>query len=691
MTMMETTTANYQLTEDTVFRFQGSYYFVETVSQKQPHAIAFCVAYDIIDKKKIISDTSKRFPVNDICKALFDGNAEIIDPYSARYESPSPTLEQQLKYDMWVAFIDALLSVTDGRYSRATADVEKAKKLVDWRGFNHLEPSNSSCQERIKKIDEANGDKRVLCPSGYHAMKGASRLSLATEELIFQYIVDEYLVYQSNEKVNVTNIYDNFKEEWILRNKESPSLYPKLPCLETFHKRTRSLSMIVVASCRLNDENKTKLKKQRKTNFIIDRILERVEMDAIHVGMGIVKFKMINGKRTRVYRGRIVLMVAIDVYSRVVLGYSYHIDKKPGETTDLAVECFKNILMPKAKSNWTAYGKPYSVISDATTAATGNRFHNTVTSTGAAHIITPSHEPWRKPFIERFFGTLRSDFLTKFECYLGSKQYKNHDHLNNGDTVEKKAKSVKEEHCLTEEDFIEALEDYITNHYHVSGHEGLNGRAPIDIWNKSVENFPLERTTILPNDPLFLKFALKSRECRIYPDGYVIHDYEKYVGPKLKALYNDGVEYISYYYSNIDARTISFEHGGWHAAELAPSSYTPTDTTQRAELKACRVNQHSDSPKRDKARFKPTKGANTAKKQKLKKSAPSIKNPPQAINMHDADAKVSIDDAESQMMKHAGHEVADIHNENIEDLAVNSCDENTISQQLKERKPGALL
>ena len=655
MPIMDLTIANYQLTAGTVFRLLDDYYFVETVMHTQPQAVAYCVPFDIKDKKKIITDISKKFSVNVICQALFDGSAEVIDPHSTRYEAPSPTLQQQLKYDMWVAFIDALLSVTGGKYSRATADVESAKQLINWSIYKHLAPSNSSCQERIKLIDEAGGDKRVLCPGGYHSMKGASRISLASEELILQYVTDEYLVYQSNEKVNVASIYDKFKKEWQSLHTVSPTLYPKLPCLETFHKRIRNVNKILVATCRLNDKQKTKLKKQRKTDYVIDRILERVEIDAIHIGMGIVKFETKNGKRTRIYRGRIVLMVAIDVYSRNIVGYSYHIAKKPGESTDLSVECFKNILMPKGKSNWTAFGKPFSIVTDATTSATGNQFHKIVTSTGTVHIVTPTNEPWLKPFIERFFGTLRSDFLSKFECYLGSKQYKNHDHLNNDDTVDKKALSVKEEDCLTEEQFVEEFEDYITNHYHVSGHSGLNGRSPNDIWNKAVESFSFERTTMPPDHPVFKRFGLKSSERKIHQDGYVRFDNHKYISPKLKELYNEGVKVIKFYYSDIDFSKISFERAGWYSAVLSPSKYTPTDTTQRAELNDCRVNQHNDSPKRERKRFEPSKGANTTKKLKTKKSLITNKSQPQAINTQSTDTQTSIDDAENEMMKHALH------------------------------------
>jgi hypothetical protein len=105
----------------------------------RPQAVAYCVPFDIKDKKKIITDISKKCSVNVICQALFDGSAEVIDPHSTRYEAPSPTLQQQLKYDMWVAFIDALLSVTGGKYSRATADVESTKKLINWSIYKHLE------------------------------------------------------------------------------------------------------------------------------------------------------------------------------------------------------------------------------------------------------------------------------------------------------------------------------------------------------------------------------------------------------------------------------------------------------------------------------------------------------------------------------------------------------------------------
>lgn len=602
--MTDLTLANIKFSESQIFWYEAykRHFFIEAVVSAQPHDIIFCLFFDLHEKKKLVDSDPKRFPASELSKALWAGEAEFIDPTAALSEPISPTSKQQKTIDMWLEFIQILKNDNKDELPRADKKVALAIAKMNWSKFDYKVPSLSNCQEKIKLYDEAVNKSQSLCPFGSHAMSGASRLAPATEALMLSYIDDRYLVDLPSHRVNPAEIFRDFCEEFELRQNKQPDLYPKLPCKESFYSRLRKLDKVVVALHRLNDKEKHKLRKKRKTEFVIDRILERVEFDAVHLAMGIIKYEGTGTNRKRVYRGRVVLMLAIDVYSRAIIGYSYHIAPSPGESADLAVQCFKSMLMPKnPKLNWPMFGKAANVVSDGSTAATGDQFHSIVTSTGAIHITTQSNQPWKKPFIERFMLTLRTQWASKFDTYLGSKLFRNHDHLNNDDKVEKVVMQPNKKHCMTEEEFVDNLERYLTEVYHESPHSGLNGYTPLEVWNKSVTEDPMRWTT-MPNDhPVFIRMGLKKDMRNIYPDGCLRVNNAFYACQKLYDIAGT-VSQIDVYYSDVDADFVAFEHGGiWHRAKLCPANYTPTYTSQRGELDRARKNSlgpQKDSRKR---------------------------------------------------------------------------------------------
>ena len=646
------TVANLKFHKGQVFRRQDNYFYIEAVEQKQPHDILFCCHFDIANKKPVISGIAERVNSNELSHSIYHSDAQLIDLSSALQETISPTEQQQTQINMWLVFIHKLLSVSGGRLSRAVKDIEAAKRKVTWSDHNYQIPSNSTCQMRVKEYDESQNDPRALCPKGYHAMEGASRLSPLTEDLILIFIVDEYLVIKSKEKTNILQIYRNFASEWKSLNKAQPTLYPTLPCKQTFYKRIQSQDRFLVATKRLNKKEKTKLIKQRNTSFIVDRILERVELDAIHIGMGIITENANTRLPKRTYRGRIVLMMAIDVYSRAIIGYSCHIAPKPGESTDLALECFKTIIMPKAHANWPMYGKPQALVTDATTSSTGNVFPSVVQSVGTNYVTNPRGEPWKKPFIERFFSTLRTDFLSQFDTYLGSKQYKNHDHLNNNDSVEANVMDHKSKHCFTEAEFVEHLEDYIVNYYHNNPHRGLLGKTPLEVWNESNSESSLHHVTLPSDHPALKKLGLRSSNKTIHPDGYVRFKNETYASPELKKAYGGGIDKIDIYYSRVNASYISFENKGWHIAGLCKTNYTPSDSLQRSALEDARKGYGADnSTATERKNFKANSSKAAKSSQKVAKVKAPIRKTSKAIDTDLEDAKQQLVNAEEHTMQ----------------------------------------
>lgn len=654
--MTDLTLANVHFSESQVFWYEDyqRYFYIEAVVNSQPHGLVFCLYFDLDKKKKLVDLDPKRFTASELSKALWDGKAKLIDPTAAMSEPISPTSKQQKIIDMWAEFISILKKENSDTLPRAEVPVAKAIAIMNWAKHDYKVPSLSNCQEKIKRYDEAARNPLALCPFGHHAMEGVSRLAPATEDLMLCFIDDRYLVNLPAHRVNPAEIFRDFREEFELRQTQSPDRYPKFPCQETFYKRLRGLDKVVVALHRLNDKEKQKLRRLRKTEFIIDRVLERVEFDAVHLAIGIIKYEGTGANRKRVYRGRVVLMLAMDVFSRAIIGYSYHIAKSPGETADLAVQCFKSMMMPKnPKRNWPMYGKPAKAVSDGSTAATGDQFHSIVTSTGAIHITTQSNQPWKKPFIERFMLTLRTQWASKFDTYLGSKLFRNHDHLNNDDKVEKVVMQNGKKHCMTEEEFVDNFERYIADTYHESPHGGLNGYTPLEVWNKSVADEPMRWTTLPSHHPVFIRMGLSADMRNIHLDGYVRVNNALYSCKKLKELVGT-VNKINIYYSDIDADSIAFEHGGtWYRAALCPANYTPTDTSQRADLDRARTNNHGPRKgKHEKKNFHPT-GIEAFEPQLKKDEKGTSKTKPKPIDIDSEDAKKKLKEAEDSSLKNA--------------------------------------
>jgi transposase InsO family protein len=703
--MTDLTLANIQFSESQVFWHEDHqrYFYIDVVKNAQPHDIIFCLYFNFEEKKQLVDIDPKRFCVSVLSKALWDGKAKLIDPTAALSEPISPTSKQQKIIDMWEEFISVLKHGNQQTLPRADKRVSKAIAKMNWAKYDYKVPSLSNCQEKIKRYDEAQSNPLALCPFGYHAMKGASRIAPATEDLLLSYIDNRYLVDLPAHSVNPAEIFRDFREEFELLQAKSPDRYPKLPCKETFYKRLRALDKVVVALHRLNDKEKQKLRKLRKTEFIVDRVLERVEFDAVHLAIGIIKYEGTGTNRERVYRGRVVLMLAIDVFSRAIIGYSYHIAKSPGETADLAVQCFKSVVMPKnPKRNWPMHGKPAKVVSDGSTAATGDQFHNIVTSTGAIHITTQANQPWKKPFIERFMLTLRTQWASKFDTYLGSKLFRNHDHLNNDDKVEKvvmqegkkhKGKRHKsKKHCMTEEEFVDNFERYIADTYHQSPHGGLNGYTPLEVWNNSVADEPMRWTTLPNHHPVFTRMGLSADMRNIHPDGCIRVNNALYACEKLKELVGT-VSKIHVYYSDIDADSIAFEHGGtWHRAALCPANYTPTDTSQRAELDRARTNSHGPrKDKHEKKNFHPT-GIESFEAQPKDDEKDTSKAKPKPTDIDADDAKDKLKEAEDASLEYAPPKVQQmLKDNNAQSQTTDAETDLNMQKQPRRRKIGIKL
>ena len=294
-------------------------------------------------------------------------------------------------------------------------------------------------------------------------------------------------------------------------------------------------------------------------------------------------------------------------------------------------------------------GPMTKVVHDASTAIRGNLFKKTALDLGVYPVTVRSNEPWAKPFIERFFLTLRLEFLSEQPGYLGSKLFRGTRHLNLNDTLENHAQ-------LTVSEFKRKFEEFITDYYHESGHGGLNYRSPNDVWNHEVnENGLIAKEPNLTSDIGSYR-GIQVSDRALYEQGYIKLENEIYRDDALKKLHLLGVRSVTVQYSNIDAASvvIPVEHKAHQKslgrtiiiAERRETSYQSISSL-RSSLNAARNGVNAHLEKKGKKRYPPGKGITPLSKKKSEdaKNGNSTVDNTKSINMDAPDAKDQMDKA----------------------------------------------
>lgn len=362
--------------------------------------------------------------------------------------------------------------------------------------------------------------------------------------------------------------------------KSKPACYPVIPCVDTIYRRFNETIASMKTLKTLSKAEAKKLRYKLGREFVSEDPLERVEMDAVYINLGL------NNDASK-YLGTIVMMIAIDTCTRCPLGYSIRVGKNASESADLAIECLKSVVTPKDNPLWPCFGVPVKLVNDATTAMKGNIFKSLALQIGANSITTRSGEGQSKPFIESFFRTLRREFLSKLPGYLGSKTRVNNSHLEATEDAELHA-------SMTLEEFVAAFEDYITNVYMQSAHTGLKNRAPVDVWMNAIRKNPLLQT--VPENAELSEFRGCYRaKCKLYGNGSIKLKNEQYVSDELKALGLAGVESVECFYSDIDTSSVVVKHkNDTFIVPLREMNHHTEVGVQQAELDAARNAQFSE-------------------------------------------------------------------------------------------------
>ena len=565
--------------QGTKFRMDNSSYLVRSVAREHFDNMIFYSLFDD-DSQKVNNARVECMTQPELYKKIIENEAVIYERASDIPLQKLLTENQLNQMQMWQAFFDLHFEKHSKNFT-AKHNVDETIEAFDWSSYNSRKYSRSTCQAKIKAYRDSGGDIRSVIGYGYHEKKNSKRLTAATEDLIYEYFCDYYLVRSDATAKSVHAIADMLRVKIRELSKSKPACYPVIPCVDTIYRRFRETLALLTTQKTLSKAEARKLRYKLGREFVPEDPLERVEMDAVYINLGL------NNEANK-FLGTIVMMIAIDTCTRCPLGYSICVGKNASESADLAIECLKSVVTPKDNPLWPCFGVPVRLVTDATTATKGNMYKSLALQLGANPVVTRTGEGWSKPFIESFFRTLRCEFLSKLPGYLGSKTRINNRHLEATEDAELHA-------SMTLEEFVAAFEDYITNVYMQSAHSGLKNRAPLDVWTNAISKNPLLQTVPAAVTELSEFRGCYRAKCTLYGNGSIKLKNEQYVSDELKALSLSGVKSVECFYSDIDTSSVVVKHqNDTFIVPIREMNHHDDAGVQQAELDVARNAQFSE-------------------------------------------------------------------------------------------------
>lgn len=264
------------------------------------------------------------------------------------------------------------------------------------------------------------------------------------------------------------------------------------PSKATIYRWLQKLYYQVVANARQGKAATARELRSAIDRVKVSHILERIELD--HTPLDI----LVICKITRLILGRPWLTLAIDRYSRMVVGFyiSFH---APSATSVLY--CLRMLIMPKGQilarfpdvtGPWPARGIPDSIVTDNGMELHANAVEAACLEMGIGlHYCGVAH-PEMKGAIERLIGTVNRGLIHT----LPGTTFSN---IGQRGDYDSEAHAAIDIEVLTH-----LLVKWIVDQYHKTPHRGLRGLTPLAVWQEGEKTaiielpaFPRQLETII--------------------------------------------------------------------------------------------------------------------------------------------------------------------------------------------------
>jgi len=467
------------LPEGSRLAFQGAQYKVVTLTENQD-----------VHLSSLDTGEPLLIPSKEIAQAVFDGEVEILSAF------PNYAHHQLVSFD---SFSDQERAEARARLefvrhvdkASGASNLNQAVSCVirryDQDGYDEL-PSKRTLMRWYKSWILGGKDIRALLPRNCFKGPRQRRFDNRLESIIWEIVHERYL---KPEYSTGTEIYRAICRR-IKKENQTASVGMKLkaPSRRTIYRYLSKLDPYEVLLAHHGQQVADQKFGPVGSGIGTDYPLERVEIDHHLIDLLVV---YPNGD----VMGRVWLTLAIDSYSRMVVGFD--ISPEPPSYRSI-MRCLRNAIAPKDKfiqsvvdefkaqsgneieadieNEWPCFGLIVVLVVD-----NGLEFHSqnlldALSQLGISIEYNPKRTPRYKGKVERFFQTLNSKLIHTLDGTTFSNTQQRGDYAS-----EKNAK-------LTIQDLMLLVTKFVVDEYSNTYHEGIKD-CPIHRWTKGTEKHPV--------------------------------------------------------------------------------------------------------------------------------------------------------------------------------------------------------
>ena len=401
-------------------------------------------------------------------EAEFGNSLHLVKPKKAVQALPKTlTIEERLEVEKRQKYVRMARKLSMGPKGVGGISVRKQVRDIVSKQINDKNPASPAqiarwvVQDNTLSLGVAHDIVRIVRKP--HQSKFEYLKPIALEVFDEFFLKESLPEYQSTFDIFVGHVKTKYGED------------VDYPCYATFINWIKDISPYDECKKRNGKIATRELMRNAVEQIKTTRPLERIEADGLRLAIGLVDE---NGH----YLGMVTLILLIDCHTRCILGYCLHIGK--GEPASTYIHAYRHALCPKplgsfnvnCKNDWPMYGVWETTVVDGGTGPTSLAANSFLNTAGIPIDVVQTAAGWKKPYIERFNGTVRSTFAKLLSSYCGH------------DLMKVQDRTLRQKASMTPEMFRAAFEKWLLDEYHVSPHSGINNKTPYQAWKESFKD-----------------------------------------------------------------------------------------------------------------------------------------------------------------------------------------------------------
>jgi putative transposase len=325
------------------------------------------------------------------------------------------------------------------------------------------------------KYQKNNGDIRSLLPSFNRRGRARDQLTHQEEEFLEEVLRDYLKPERPSIKWLMNQVETRYREANLLRPSAAQWSAPSRSTLLRRLKRKDPYHVAVMRHGKqYADEKFRAVGPGRPATYR----LEVVEID--HTTANI----MVVDEKTKVCLGRPTITVAIDRYTRMIVGL--YIGFEPPSTYSV-MQCLRDVLLPKTylptefpdlKLSWNAFGPPITVVVDNAMEFASDSFRHVAAAINFDIYYQPVYQPQFKGTVERFNRTVEQGLMSG----LRGRTFSNPTEKGDYDPVKTAS--------ITLQEFRSLFYHWMLAEYCNRMHDGILD-VPARLWEEEVKREPI--------------------------------------------------------------------------------------------------------------------------------------------------------------------------------------------------------